>query len=107
MRERLPNRRPGVGFTIQHPPGVGMIYDIMVGHPDVADNRVLEVFVNAKKLHTDQDIAAQDAAKLISLALQHGATVAELAAAMKRKEDGSPEGLAGAVLDAVAAYEAA
>lgn len=71
-RTRLPDRRPSVWFST-----------LWQGHEffgsvglDPASGAPLEVFANAKRGALDSVLA--DAAVLISVALQHGATVAEL-----------------------------
>jgi hypothetical protein len=76
-------------------------YDVSVGFSAVSDDRVREVFVTAHRTTTELDISARDLATIISIALQHGATIGELSGAVCRNEDDSPQGLAGAVLDAV------
>jgi hypothetical protein len=73
---------------------------VTVGYSD--DWRVGEVFLSVdKKVGSDGDIATRDTAILISLALQHGCTLATLAQAVTRAADGRPEGLAGIVLEAL------
>ena len=104
MRARLKNRRPGLTFTLPHPGDVStLVYDVMVGFDGASAPK--EVFISANKPTTAMDVAARDTATLISIALQHGATVAELAAAMTRGDKGEPQGVAGAVLDAVREFE--
>jgi hypothetical protein len=44
---------------------------------------------------------AAEVAVALSLALQHGAPVAEIRAALPRETDGRPVGVAGAVLDVI------
>jgi hypothetical protein len=96
IREPLPNRRnlETVGFQFR-----GISYTVGLGL--YADNRPAELFLNCVKHTTDSDHDARDAAILVSFALQHGATVDELAAAMARGPEGEPQGIAGKALDVV------
>ncbi len=104
MRSRLKNRRPGLTFTLPHPGNISvLVYDVMVGFDEAGTPK--EVFISANKPTTAMDVAARDTATLISIALQHGATIAELSAAMTRGDEGEPQGVAGAVLDAVREFE--
>jgi hypothetical protein len=105
-RTKLPPRREALTISITHPGTENhirpTIYDISMGFPNGAAARdPREVFINCNKVTTALDIAARDIGKLISLAMQHGAMVDELAAAMTRDPNGLPQGVAGAVLDAV------
>ena len=105
-REKLPNRREALNFKVVHPGTEDhhkpTWYAVALGYaPDSAAPK--EVFISCNKLTTALDIAGRDVATLISIGLQHGATVSELAAAMTRDDAGKPQGVAGAVLDAVLA----
>jgi hypothetical protein len=95
-RELLPNRRKTetVGFSFR-----GLFYTASLGLYE--DGRPAELFLNCVKHSTDSDHDARDAAILISLALQHGATIDELASAMARGADGEPQGIAGYALDQI------
>jgi hypothetical protein len=96
VRERLPNRRKNetVDFVFR-----GLEYSASLGlYPD---GRPAELFLNCVKHSTDSDNDARDAAILISFALQHGATVDELASAMARDVNGAPQGIAGHALDQI------
>lgn len=104
MRQHLPERRSNRTITIPDPnPQSSLRYDVTFG-PDERDFK--EVFVSCHKLTTEMDTAGRDIGKLISIALQHGATPEALAAAMTRGPDGKAQGLAGLVLDAVIAETA-
>ncbi len=101
MRARLSNRRPGLSFTMPDPtPGVAVSYAVMIGFDH--DGGTKEVFISCNKTTTAMDIAGRDLATLISIALQHGATIGELAGAVCRDDRGMPQGIAGAVLDEMA-----
>jgi len=101
-RARLPNRRRSETFGIPHPGDLSfkpVRYDVAVSRDEAGAPR--EVFVSCSKLTTAQDIAGRDIAILISIALQYGAPASELADAMTRGDQGEPQGIAGAVLDAM------
>lgn len=98
-RHRLPDRRMAITFTMPDPnPFSTLKYDITAG---VDQGLIYEVFVSCHKTTTAMDIAGRDIGKLISFALQHGASMDDLAAAMCRDEEGRAQGIAGAVLDAL------
>lgn len=93
-RDPLPNARGALTFDFE---ARGVFYTASVGvYPD---GRIGELFLNGLKRDTDSDIVARDLAILISFALQHGATLADLAKAMTRDGEGRPQGLAGHALD--------
>jgi hypothetical protein len=64
-----------------------------------ADGAVGEVFLDATKQNSMLDAFAADAAILVSLLLQHGATPAEIGHALRRAPDGSAASLVGVVVD--------
>lgn len=99
-RARLPNRRPALVISVPHPESFTIHYDVSVGFDE---GRPLEVFIGCNKLTTAMHTAGLEIATLVSIALQRGATLAELAAAMPRDDRNQPQGAAGAVLDAVIA----
>ena len=102
MRQRLPNRRESVTFTVPHPGIASIVYDVTLGFAHgVAAGDPREVFISCSKLTTDLDLAARDIATTISIALQHGASLDDLAGAVARGDDGKAQGVAGAVLDAI------
>jgi hypothetical protein len=100
-RARLPARRPALVFNVPHPdPASRVNYDVSVGFDE---GQPREVFIGCNKLTTAMHTAGLEIATLVSIALQHGATLTELAAAMPRDDRNQPQGAAGAVLDAVIA----
>lgn len=100
-RERLPARRESLTISVPHPGSWTVHYDVALGFPDGLASPPKEIFISCNKLTTALAIAGIEIATLVSIALQHGATLDELAAAMPREEDGAAQGAAGAVLDAV------
>lgn len=101
-RARLPDRRPNLTFEIAHPGDYSVVrYAVTIGLD--ADRAAKEVFISCNKVTTALDIAGRDIAILASIALQRGASLAELAGSISRDDNGAPQGVAGAVLDAVIA----
>lgn len=94
MRAALPNRRGHSTVTLQWR---GKAFDVSCGH--YADGRPAEVFVSSTKTGSDVQIVANDAAVLMSLALQFGAPIATIRAALGREENGEPQSIIGAVAD--------
>ena len=104
-RSRMPNRREGIIIPpVPHPvPGSQIEYTVKIGFDD--DEKPQEIFISCNKLTTAMHTSGLEIATLVSIALQHGASFEELAAAMPREDIGMmknmPQGAAGAVLDAV------
>lgn len=110
-REKLPWRRDAYTETIRHftPDGNGQELIVTVGRFD--NGRVAEVFVDVpydKQKHMTA-LLGKDVSTLISIALQHGATVEELRSAMGRSEVNRlgrmvdmPHTIVGTVLDHMA-----
>ncbi len=99
-RERLPPRRASDVFEIEFR---NLTYAVSYSiFPD--SNRVAEVFIDAPaKGLTPINHDAKDVAVMISLALQYGAPMQAIRDAVTRESNGSPIGVGGAVLDAIAA----
>lgn len=95
-RYRLPARREARTFDFNH--GY-RTYTATLGFYN--DGGLGELFITCTKAGSDAQIVANEAAVLVSIALQHGADVESMADAMPRNEDGSPQGVMGAALDAV------
>src|SRR5262245_57560260 len=93
-RRRLPHRRGAVALDIEH---ADHRYRMHLGY--FPDGAVGEVFVDPAKQNSMLDAFAADAAILVSLLLQHGATPAELGHALRRAPDGSAASLVGVVVD--------
>ena len=75
-------------------------YTATVGRFD--DGRLAEVFLRCGKAGSDVSVQAQEAAILVSFALQYGAPAELIRAAMPRTADGKPEGAIGMLLDKLA-----
>jgi hypothetical protein len=93
-RSRLPHRRGAVALDIEH---AGHRYRMHVGY--FPDDAVGEVFLDAAKQNSMLDAFAADAAILLSLLLQHGASPAEIGHALRRSPNGAPASLIGAIVD--------
>jgi hypothetical protein len=99
-RRRLPHRRGAVALDIEH---AGHRYRMHFGY--FPDGAVGEVFVDATKQNSTLDALAADAAVLLSLLLQHGASPAEIGHTLRRSPNGAPASLIGAVVDELHATE--
>jgi hypothetical protein len=104
-RENLPQRRANETFEFVHPPGTATRYSATLGFYD--DGRIGEIFIDGAKVGSDAEINTSDAAVLMSIALQHGATVSVLRHAVSRNSQGVALGVMGALLDVLAAGEGA
>lgn len=107
-RERLPQRRRTETFDIQHveTSGASSPYVLSVGLYD--NGRIGEVFIDSPKNGSTLGLICHDAAVLISIALQHGASIEELRSSVARQSDdilspgGLPQSVIGSVLDELA-----
>jgi hypothetical protein len=95
-RQRLPNRRAHELIDFEHG---GFRFTVGVGRFE--DGALAEVFLNCSKGGTPVDVNARDGAIVASLALQRGATSAELRHALSRKGNGSAGGPLAAALDLI------
>lgn len=102
MREKLPARRHAevIGFTHRLSRGEPQPHIATVGF--FADGRIGEVFIDLPKVSNDASNLAHDLAVVLSIALQHGASIEEMRTAVGRAEDGAPHSLAGSALDMLA-----
>src|SRR5262245_6297665 len=94
-RRYLPDRRGAIALNLEHS---GHHFRLHVGrYPD--DRSLGEVFIDAAKQNSALDAFAADAAILISLLLQYGASPTEIGHALRRAPNGDPASLIGAVVD--------
>jgi hypothetical protein len=100
-RIHLPNRRGAIALELEHG---GHRYRAHIGRSPGGD--LAEVFVDAAKPASALDALAADAAILISLLLQYGASPAEIGHALRRAPSGEPASLIGAVVDLLAVEDA-
>src|SRR5262245_9379806 len=101
VRSSLENRREALAFDFQHG---GQHFRAHIGV--FPDGRVAELFLDAAKPNSALDALASDAAILISLLLQHGAGLDEIAHALRRNPNGGPASLIGEAVRQLAAVEA-
>lgn len=106
-RDILPSRRPSVSFTVSFE---GERYDVSVGYYN--DARVGEIFITRKRDKTSAKVGSEhldgvcrDTAIVMSLAIQHGASLTTIQHAVTRDEDGTPATLVGAIIDHMALDE--
>lgn len=102
-REVLPQRRASDTFEFEYinQSYMSFKYRATIGFYD--DGRPGEVFLSAAKLTTDMDIAARDAAILLSYAIQHRADPRSISTSMTRDPDGRPMCVIGTLLDIMCA----
>jgi hypothetical protein len=102
MREALPQRRLSVTFTVEF---WNQYWNVSVGFS--RKYKPLEVFINATKTPgTDLDTTCRDCAIILSLALQYGCPLDEIAHAITRNERGHALGIVGEVLDKMLDFHA-
>ena len=95
-RRRLPNRRSSETIAFEHG---GASFTMTAGR--YTDGEIGEIFINAAHANSALDALASDAAIAISFALQHGASLDDLARALKRDSRGEPASPIGAALELV------
>ncbi|MGY2906549.1 hypothetical protein [Bradyrhizobium sp. URHC0002] len=96
-RQLLPNRRASGTFTIEHG---GALFTVTAGY--YRDGQLGELFINSRRASSAIDAIVSDAAIAISFALQFGADLTAIKAAMKRNSAGEPSSPIGAALDRIA-----
>ena len=97
VRNSLPNRRLSTSFDFEFD---GMHFTATTGraHPTAPPT---ELFLNNAYLGSAMDSIVHDAAIAVSFALQYGATIPELRAAMTRDSEGRPLSQINHVLDMI------
>jgi hypothetical protein len=93
-RNRLPNCRHSENLAVEHE---GSFYHLTVGF--FPSGEPGEIFLNHERGDSLLDALAHDAAILASLALQYGASLAEISHALKRDGRGAPASPIGAAVD--------
>lgn len=96
-RDPLPQRRRCE--TLSYRVG-NLTYNATIGF--YPDGRPGEIFIDCAKAGTDAHTAARDSAIIASFALQHGASIETMRAALTRAPNGSAEGPLGVLLDLLA-----
>jgi hypothetical protein len=98
-RRILPQRRSAETFQLRF---WNQPVSVTVGYYE--DGTPGEIFVDAGKTGQDVQSTARDAAVVLSLALQHGATVATIQHAVTRSGNGEAASIVGAVIDQLSAF---
>lgn len=94
-RERLPNRREAEAMPFDWG---GKTWTLHVGR--FADGRIAEVFIAGQgEVAIWLEAMARDCGIIISIALQNGVPLGEMASAVTRDSKGAPASLAGTMLD--------
>jgi hypothetical protein len=97
-RRILPQRRSAETFHLRF---WNQPVSVTVGYYE--DGAPGEIFVDAGKTGQDVQSTARDAAVVLSLALQHGATVATIQHAVTRSGNGEAASILGAIIDRLSA----
>ena len=104
-RARLPARHDARTIGVKYRDMSGLEVKAYVtystGERSADTGRVTEVFIVASKPGSAAEAAMRDAGLVLSLALQHGVALEEVARALTRNEDGSPAGPVSVVVDAI------
>lgn len=101
FRDELDNRRGGYNFEFVHSE---LTFKVSVrGKRDGLPPT--EVFLNCSKISSLADLISRDAACVISIALQFGVPLSELAHAMGRDDSGSATSPIGKLLDILTGKE--
>jgi hypothetical protein len=97
IRQRLPNRRRCESCTFRH---AGVDFTLTASF--YRDGRLAEIFLSSARPGTAIEAIARDAAIVVSIALQFGAPIETIRAALTKDHDGSPATVIGAALDKLA-----
>jgi len=92
----LPQRRRAETFDLEWG-GIDRRFAITLGY--YADDALGEVFISGGKSAQEIEAISRDSAVLLSLALQHGASLSTIAGAITRDGAGAPSSIVGAVVD--------
>ena len=96
LRLDLPGRREGDNFDFMHK---GHRFVASVRYASKSALEPSEIFLNSAKIDSDHDMAARDAAIMVSVALQYGVPLIALAHALGRDPDGAASSPIGQLLD--------
>ena|SRR5690348_8021152 len=94
-RSNRENRRPG--YAIEFYCG-NQNFHAKLGFDG---RKLIEVFLTCGKIGSDANLIMREASILLSYALQSGADPEEMKASMPRRNNGSPEGPIGTLLDLI------
>jgi hypothetical protein len=94
VRQRLPNRRRCESLEFRH---AGL--DFTLAAERYPDGRIAEIFLSSHKPGSPIEAIARDAAVTVLIALQFGALIETIRAALTKDRDGSAATLLGTALD--------
>jgi hypothetical protein len=97
-RQVLSNRRAALTFEATHGDLAGPVTVTVGFYPD---GRPAELFISASKVGSEAAGIARNLGVVMSIALQHGATLDEIRHALSRNTGGTPQTVAGTVADAL------
>lgn len=100
-RAKPPNRREGTTIGVRYADLSGLSLKAFVTYNRDESRKIREVFIVASKPGSAAEASMRDAGLLLSLMLQHGIELADIAMALTRNDDGSPAGPVGIVCDAL------
>jgi hypothetical protein len=86
-RQRLPNRRQCESFEFRH---AGLDFTLCAG--SYPNGRIAEIFLSSHKPGSPIEAIAREAAVTVSIALQFGADLETIRAALTRDHDGGAAG---------------
>jgi hypothetical protein len=95
-RQTLPNRRRCETLEIEH---AGHRFSLTFS--SYHDGRPAEIFLSSRHIGSPLEAIARDAAVTVSIALQHGAHLSTICAALTKDHEGGPATLLGAALAAI------
>lgn len=99
VRRTLPTRRRHT--TLKIVSRVRNAHSVYIGYWRFDDGPLGEVFISGGKSGSHMDALQREIATMISIALQYGIPLKELADNVQREPDGKPETVIGEVLDAL------
>lgn len=100
-RVTLPPRRGSISLTIDYADVEGLRLKAHITYSRDGDGRLREVFISAGKPGSAAEAILRDAGLLISLLLQHGATLPEIRSSLTRGAQDQPASQVGVVIDAL------
>lgn len=102
MRKPLPERRKHLHFDHEWPATSLRPFKVSIGVGFYDDGRPGEAFLVSGKSGESLEANARDGAILFSIALQYGATLAEIRNAISREETGEAASMLGSCIDRIA-----
>ena len=101
-RRRLPQRRRSETYDIDYR-GLKKLHTVTLGYYD--DGRIGEVFISAGQSGDVIEAMARDTAVIISIALQLGANIVDIKAALTRDDQDQATSIIAVVVDSMVARQ--